>query len=161
MAEFVRTVEGRTILIVPKSSLTAKVPSKMPAFFNPAAKLNRDLSILAYSAFAASSGKKTFADSFTGIGARALRVAVEVPEVEQVYCNDINCVAIEAAKDAARLNSVTGRCHFSIDEVCKFLLKGDNEGSRYSIVDLDPFGTPARHVDCVLRSVLDGGLVAK
>ncbi|MDQ3853555.1 MAG: tRNA (guanine(10)-N(2))-dimethyltransferase [Thermoproteota archaeon] len=160
MAEFVRTVEGRTILMVPKSSLTAKVPSKMPAFFNPAAKLNRDLSILAYSAFVTSSGKKTFADSFAGIGARALRVAVEVPEVEQVYCNDINSVAIEAAKEAAALNSVTGRCHFSIEEVCKFLLKGDKEGDRYSIVDLDPFGTPARHVDCVLRSVLDGGLVS-
>ncbi|MDP8889141.1 MAG: tRNA (guanine(10)-N(2))-dimethyltransferase [Thermoproteota archaeon] len=160
MAEFVRTVEGRTTLLVPKSSLTAKVPSKMPAFFNPAAKLNRDFSILAYSAFVASSGKKTFADSFAGIGARALRVAVEVPEVEQVYFNDINCVAIEAAKEAARLNSVTGRCQFSIEEVCKFLLKGDKEGDRYSIVDLDPFGTPARHVDCVLRSVLDGGLVS-
>jgi tRNA (guanine26-N2/guanine27-N2)-dimethyltransferase len=160
MAEFVRIVEGRTMLMVPKSSLTAKVPSKTPAFFNPAAKLNRDLSILVYSAFAASSRKKTFADSFAGIGARALRVAVEVPEVEEVYCNDINCVAIEAAKEAARLNSVTGRCHFSIDEVCKFLLKGDEEGNRYSIVDLDPFGTPAKHVDCVLRSVLDGGLVS-
>jgi tRNA (guanine26-N2/guanine27-N2)-dimethyltransferase len=160
MAEFVRTVEGRTILMVPKSSLTNKVPSKMPAFFNPAAKLNRDLSILAYSAFVTSSGKKTFADSFAGIGARALRVAVEVPEVEQVYCNDINSVAIEAAKEAAALNSVTSRCHFSIEEVCKFLLKGDKEGDRYSIVDLDPFGTPARHVDCVLRSVLDGGLVS-
>jgi tRNA (guanine26-N2/guanine27-N2)-dimethyltransferase len=146
--------------MVPKSSLTAKVPSKTPAFFNTAAKLNRDLSILAYSAFAVSSGKKTFADSLAGIGARALRVAVEVPAVEQVYCNDINCVAIEAAKEAARLNSVTGRCHFSIDDVCKFLLKGDKEGDRYSIVDLDPFGTPARHVDCVLRSVLDGGLVS-
>ena len=160
MAEFVRTVEGRTMLMVPESSLTAKVPSKMPAFFNPAAKLNRDLSILAYSAFVASSGKKTFADSFAGIGARALRVAVEVPEVEQVYCNDINSVAIGAAKEAAALNSVTGRCHFSIEEVCKFLLKGDKDGDRYSIVDLDPFGTPARHVDCVLRSVLDGGLVS-
>jgi tRNA (guanine26-N2/guanine27-N2)-dimethyltransferase len=43
MAEFVRTVEGKTILIVPRSSLTDKVPSKIPAFFNPAAKLNRDL----------------------------------------------------------------------------------------------------------------------
>jgi tRNA (guanine26-N2/guanine27-N2)-dimethyltransferase len=160
MAEFVRIVEGRTMLMVPKSSLTAKVPSKTPVFFNPAAKLNRDLSTLAYSAFAASSRKKTFADSFAGIGARALRVAVEVPEVEQVYCNDINCVAIKAAKEAARLNSVTGRCHFSIDEVCKFLLKGDEDGNRYSIVDLDPFGTPAKHVDCVLRSVLDGGLVS-
>ena len=160
MAEFVRTIEGKTVLIVPKSSLTSKVPSKTPAFFNPAAKLNRDLSILAYSAFAASFGKKTFADSFTGIGARALRVAVEVPEVEQVYCNDINCIAIEAAKEAARLNSVIDRCHFSIDDVCKFLLKGDKEGDRYSIVDLDPFGTPARHVDCVLRSVVDNGLVS-
>jgi tRNA (guanine26-N2/guanine27-N2)-dimethyltransferase len=160
MAEFVKTVEGKTTLVVPKSSLTAKVPSKTPAFFNPAAKLNRDFSVLAYRAFVASSGKKTFADSFTGIGARALRVAVEVPEVEQVYCNDINPVAIEVAKEAAALNSVTGRCHFSIDEVCKFLLKGDKEGDRYSMVDLDPFGTPARHVDCVLRSVLDGGLAS-
>ncbi len=161
MAEFVRAVEGKTILIVPKSSLTAKVPSKIPAFFNPAAKLNRDLSILAYIAFSASSSvKKTFADSFTGIGARALRVAVEVPEVEQIYCNDINSIAIEAAKEAAKLNSVTGQCHFSTDDVCKFLLKGDKEDNRFSIVDLDPFGTPARHVDCVLRSVLDGGLVS-
>jgi tRNA (guanine26-N2/guanine27-N2)-dimethyltransferase len=160
MAEFVRTIEGRTILVVPESSIASKVPSKVPAFFNPAAKLNRDLSILAYSSFAASSGKKTFADSFTGIGARGLRVAVEVPAIEQVYCNDINGVAIEAAKEAANLNSVTGRCYFSVDEVCRFLVNGDKEGDRYSIVDLDPFGTPARYIDCVLRSVLDGGLVS-
>jgi tRNA (guanine26-N2/guanine27-N2)-dimethyltransferase len=161
MAEFVRTIEGRTILVVPESSIISKVPSKIPAFFNPAARLNRDLSILAYGAFASSSSrKKTFADSFTGIGARGLRVAVEVPTIEQVYCNDINGVAIEAAKEAAKLNSIAGRCYFSVDEVCKFLVNGDKEGDRYSIVDLDPFGTPARYIDCVLRSVLDGGLVS-
>jgi tRNA (guanine26-N2/guanine27-N2)-dimethyltransferase len=160
MADFLTTVEGRTMLVVPQSSLTAKVLSKMPAFFNPAAKLNRDLSILAYSAFAPSFGKRTFADSFTGIGARALRVAVEVPEIEQVYGNDINSIAIEAAKEAAKLNSVTDRCYFSIDEACKFLLKGDKGGDRFSIVDLDPFGTPAKHVDCMLRAILDGGLVS-
>jgi tRNA (guanine26-N2/guanine27-N2)-dimethyltransferase len=161
MADFVTTVEGRTVLVVPRSSLTTKVLSKMPAFFNPAAKLNRDLSLLAYRAFASSSGKKkTFADSFTGIGARALRVAVEVPQIEQVYGNDINSVAIESAKEAAKLNSVADRCHFSIDEVCKFLLRGDRRGDRYFIVDLDPFGTPAKHIDCMLRSTLDGGLVS-
>jgi tRNA (guanine26-N2/guanine27-N2)-dimethyltransferase len=44
--------------------------------------------------------------------------------------------------------------------VCKFLLHGDSEGERFGIVDLDPFGTPAKHVDCVLRAVLDGGLVS-
>lgn len=146
--------------MVPQSSLTEKVPPKTPAFFNPAARLNRDLSVLAYRAFAPSLGRKTFSDSFTGTGARALRVAVEVPEIEQVYGNDINSLAIEAAKEAAKINSVDDKCHFSIDEVCKFLLHGDSEGERFGIVDLDPFGTPAKHVDCVLRAVLDGGLVS-
>jgi tRNA (guanine26-N2/guanine27-N2)-dimethyltransferase len=158
--DFVRTVEGRTTFLVPQSSLTEKVPPKTPAFFNPAARLNRDLSVLAYRAFAPSLSRKTFADSFTGIGARALRVAVEVPEIEQVYGNDINPVAIETAKKATKINSVADRCHFSIDEVCKFLLHGDSDGERFGIVDLDPFGTPAKHIDCVLRAVLDGGLVS-
>jgi len=160
VAEFVRTVEGRTTFLVPQSSLTEKVPPKAPAFFNPAARLNRDLSMLAYRAYAPSLGHKTFADSFTGIGARGLRVAVEIPEIEQVYGNDANSIAIGAAKKAAKINSVEDKCHFSIDEVCKFLLHGDNDGERFGIVDLDPFGTPARHIDCVLRAVLDGGLIS-
>lgn len=147
-------------MLVPQSSLTEKVPPKTPAFFNPAAKLNRDLSILAYRAFAPSLSRKTFADSFTGIGARALRVAVEVPEIDQVYGNDINTIAIKQAEESAKINSVSEKCHFSIDEVCKFLLHGDSEGERFGIVDLDPFGTPAKHIDCVLRAVLDGGLIS-
>jgi tRNA (guanine26-N2/guanine27-N2)-dimethyltransferase len=160
VSNFVKTVEGRTTFLVPQSSLTAKVPPKKPAFFNPAAKLNRDLSILAYKALAPSLPAKTFADSFTGIGARALRVAVEVPEIEQVYGNDINPIAIEMAKESAIINSANNRCHFSIEEVCKFLLQGDREGERFGIVDLDPFGTPAKYVDCVLRAILDDGLVS-
>lgn len=159
-ADFVQIVEGRTTLLVPQSSLTEKVPPKTPAFFNPAAKLNRDLSVLAYRAYAPSLSRKTFADSFTGIGARALRVAVEVPEIDYVYGNDINAIAISQAEEAARANSVSNKCHFSINEVCKFLLHGDGEGERFGIVDLDPFGTPAKHIDCVLRSVLDGGLIS-
>jgi tRNA (guanine26-N2/guanine27-N2)-dimethyltransferase len=153
-------MEGITTILVPRSSLCAKVPPKTPAFFNPAAKFNRDLSILAYRAIAPSLPDKTFADSFTGVGARALRVAVEVPEIEYIYGNDINPIAIGAAKESAELNSVANKCYFSIDEVCRFLLHGDSKGERFGIVDLDPFGTPAKHIDCVLRAVLDRGLVS-
>src|SRR5215510_2753478 len=160
LASFVRTIEGGTTFLVPQSSLIERVPPKTPAFFNPAAKLNRDLSVLAYKAIAPQLSHATLADSFTGIGARALRVAVEVPKIEKVYGNDINSVAIEVAKEAAKINSVSDKCHFSIDEVCKFLSKGDGNGERFGIVDLDPFGTPAKHIDCVLRAVLDGGLVS-
>jgi tRNA (guanine26-N2/guanine27-N2)-dimethyltransferase len=157
---FVNTQEGGTILLVPPESLSSKVPPKTPAFFNPAARLNRDLSIIAYKAFLPSLASKTFADGFAGIGARALRVAAEIPEVDAVYANDINSIAIGAGREAAKLNKVEDRCHFSINEVCKFLLEGTREGERFGIVDLDPFGTPARHIDCVLRAVLDGGLVS-
>jgi tRNA (guanine26-N2/guanine27-N2)-dimethyltransferase len=160
MDGFVETMEGRTRLLVPELSLTAKVPPKVPAFFNPAAKQSRDLSILAYRAFAPRLKEKTLADGFTGIGARALRVAVEVPEIEQVFANDANPAAIEAARKSAELNGVSGKCRFSINEVCKFLMQGDDSEERFGIVDLDPFGTPARHVDCVLRAALDGGLVS-
>ncbi|HKU49500.1 MAG TPA: hypothetical protein VJP79_06095 [Nitrososphaera sp.] len=160
---FVQTTEGGTALLVPAESLTAKVPPKTPAFFNPVARLSRDLSITAYRAFLPSLIKeedRTFADGFAGIGARALRVAAEIPEMSAVYANDINATAIAAAEQAARLNSVADKCRFSINKVCKFLLQGTEAGDRFGIVDLDPFGTPARHVDCVLRAVLDGGLVS-
>lgn len=162
MEGFVETVEGRTRLLVPALSLTERVPLKVPAFFNPAAKLNRDLSIIAYRAFAPRlrAGEKTLADGFTGIGARALRVAVEVPEIEKIYGNDVNPTAIAAARRSAELNSVEKKCSFSVNEVCKFLLNGDDRGERFGIVDLDPFGTPAMHVDCVLRTVLDEGLIS-
>jgi tRNA (guanine26-N2/guanine27-N2)-dimethyltransferase len=160
--DFVEAVEGKTRLLVPRSSLSDKVPPKTPAFFNPSARLNRSMSILAYRAFARQLSKeRTFADSFTGVGARALRVAVEVPEIEHIYGNDLNPVAIDAAKKAADLNSIADRCTFSIAEVCKFLTDhATGDGGRFAIIDLDPFGTPAKYIDCLLRAVLDEGLVS-
>src|ERR671919_1601737 len=161
--EFLETVEGNTRLLVPAASLNSKVPSKTPAFFNPAGKFNRDISVLIYRTFSSEckQNTKSFADAFSGIGARALRVAVEVPGIENIYLNDINVLAIEAAKKAAELNGVTKRCYYSIDEVCKFLTQYSTiNGERFSIIDLDPFGTPAPSVDCVLRSILDGGLIS-
>lgn len=160
MEGFTQTVEGKTWLLVPPASLTERVPSKVPAFFNPAAKLNRDLSMLAYKAYVPKLKERTLADGFAGVGARALRAAVEVPGIDHVYGNDVNPTAIEAAKESALLNNVDSKCTFSINEVCKFLLNGNKEGERFGIVDLDPFGTPAMHTDCVLRAILDGGLIS-
>ena len=98
--EFLESVEGNTRLLVPAASLNKKTPPKTPAFFNPAPKLNRDISVLIYRTFISGSKEhaKSFADAFSGIGARALRVAVEVPGIENIYLNDINFIAIEAAK---------------------------------------------------------------
>jgi len=152
------TSEGITRLLVPSNSLTEKVPPRSPAFFNPNARLNRDLSMVAYKAYARESNNRTMADSLAGVGARSVRAAVEVKELEEVYINDANPIAIDMAKQSSRLNGVEGRCKFSINEVCKFLIEHSSKGSRFGIVDLDPFGTPAPYIDCALRAVSDEGL---
>ena len=102
--KFIETVEGKTRLLVPPESLTQRVPPKSPAFFNPLAKVNRNLSIMAYKAFIEGmNNDASFADSLCGIGARGLRVAVEVPGISQIYMNDINPIAIDYAKKSADL----------------------------------------------------------
>jgi tRNA (guanine26-N2/guanine27-N2)-dimethyltransferase len=191
--DLVSITEGKTKMLIPSISLRSKVATKRePVFFNFAAEFNRDISVIAYSSFLSnpSFGDQntknkqkairtniTMADSLCGTGVRGLRVAVEVPEVNHIYFNDVNPVAIDVAKKSAAINHVEDKCHFSVNEVCKFLLGGIGKitsasacntqkeksrttAQRFTIVDLDPFGSPAKYVDCVMRSVDDGGLIS-
>ena len=99
-------MEGTTKILVPEKSLDEKVPPKEPAFFNPAAKLNRDFSILAYSAFWENFDKpKIFLDGLAGLGARSLRVANEIPAVEAVVD-----IVMGIVNRKLYLNVFVGRC---------------------------------------------------
>lgn len=148
------------MLLVPSLSLTDNVPPKNPAFFNPNAKWNRDISMLVYRIQASTKYNKTFADSICGVGARGLRTSVEVPKIDTVYLNDLNPIAIDLAKESAKLNQVEGKCHFDSNDVCKFLNFEERDFRKFDIIDLDPFGSPSPYVDCVLRSVSDHGLIS-
>jgi len=158
--DFSRIKEGKTVLLVPRFSLSEKVPPKNPAFFNPNAKWNRDISMLVYKTHASSNNSRTFADSICGVGARGLRTAVEVPKIDTIFLNDLNPIAIEFAKESAKLNQVEDRCTFDINDVCKFLNFEEREFRKFDVVDLDPFGSPSPYVDCVLRSVSNRGLIS-
>jgi tRNA (guanine26-N2/guanine27-N2)-dimethyltransferase len=148
------------MLLVPSLSLTDNVPPKNPAFFNPNAKWNRDISMLVYRIQASTKYNKTFADSICGVGARGLRASVEVPKIDTVYLNDLNPIAIELAKESAKLNQVEGKCLFDSNDVCKFLNFEERDFRKFDIIDLDPFGSPSPYVDCVLRSVSNHGLIS-
>ncbi|MEM2923237.1 MAG: tRNA (guanine(10)-N(2))-dimethyltransferase [Candidatus Nitrosocaldus sp.] len=153
-------IEGSTRLLVPEASLVSDVPPKQPAFYNPAARVSRDVSIVAYNAFIKQVDEKSFADALAGLGARALRVAVEVKGIDEVYINDVNPIAVDIAKRASILNRIEHICRFSIDTACRFLAEHSTRGFRFGIVDVDPFGTPAPYVDCALRAIVDGGLIS-
>ena len=160
ISEITQTIEGTTKILVPSSSLTDKVPPRDPAFFNPRGKLNRDFSILAYSAFANDfDGPKIFLDGMSGIGARALRVGNEIKSIEKIIANDANPKAVEICSKGAALNNVTN-LETSNDEICRFFSSYSTKDSRGSIVDIDPFGSPAKYIDCALRATVHGGLVS-
>ena len=154
---FQEIIEGNTKLLVPKKSITEKVPPKKPAFFNPKAKLNRDFSIIAYGAFLKDfQGPKIFLEGLSGIGARGLRVAKEL-EIENIVINDLNPTALKIAEYSANLNSIKN-IEFSEKEVCRFLSNYSKKGQRGSIVDIDPFGSPAAFFDCGIRATMHGGI---
>lgn len=152
-------IEGNTKLIVPKKSITDKVPPKEPAFFNPKAKLNRDLSVIAYAAFLKNfEGPKIFLEGLSGLGARGLRVANEL-DVENVVINDLNPTALKIAEFSANLNNIKN-IEFSEKEVCKFFSNYSKKGERGSMTDVDPFGSPAAFFDCAIRATMHGGILS-
>lgn len=158
--EITTITEGRTKILVPRASIESKVPPMDVAFFNPRAKLSRDFSIIAYSAFIKKfQGPKTFLDSMSGVGARGLRVANEIKEIEQVYVNDLNPTALELGKKSAELNCLQNYTA-SEEETCRFLSSFSRKGMRAAIVDIDPFGSPVRHIDCGIRATVHGGILS-
>ena len=159
--EVVKVREGDTIILAPKSSVFSKIPAKLPAFYNPAAKLSRDVSLKIYSAYGTLLGfDVTFADALSGVGARGLRVAKECQKINRVYLNDLNPKAIELAKKAAELNGVSERCFFTTKDALVFLAEHSTPGSRFDIVDIDPFGSPLPYLPSALRAVKRGGLIS-
>ena len=155
--ELQEIIEGDTKLIVPKKSITDKVPPKEPAFFNPKARLNRDFSILAYAAFLKKfQGPKIFLEGLAGVGARGLRVANEL-KIDNLVINDLNPSALKMAEYSAGLNELEN-IEFSEKEVCRFLSNFSRKGERGSIVDIDPFGSPAAFFDCGIRATMHGGI---
>ena len=158
--KLVGITEGTTKILVPEKSLDEKVPPKEPAFFNPAAKLNRDFSILAYSAFWENFDKpKIFLDGLAGLGARSLRVANEITDVEAVVTNDINSEGLNIALDSMKLNEISN-LDISEKEICQFFGSYSKKGKRGSIVDVDPFGSPTKYFDCAIRATMHGGMLS-
>ncbi len=152
----IKHVEGKTKLIVPKRSLAEDPPPTSPVFFNPAASLNRDISVAVTSA----GGGTTFCDSLAGVGARGLRVAKEVERIEKVAMIDFNSKALRLAEKAAALNGVKRKCEFSITETCSYLYSRFGRDQKFDYVDVDPFGTPVRQLQAALSSTDDDGILS-
>ncbi len=150
--------EGGTELLVPEGAVSGRVPPRKPAFFNPRARRNRDMSVIACASFIRGfGGPKVFLDGMAGLGARSLRVANEAGSFEEVVINDLNPGALELARQSAEMNGLD--VTLSNEETCRFLAGRARSGKRGAIVDIDPFGSPAKFLDCAVRATAHKGLL--
>ena len=148
--------EGSTDLFVPAESLHAKDPKTFPAFFNPAARVNRDVSV----AVSATTRPGTFLDALAGIGARGVRIANEASKGVTVTLVEFNEASAAIARKNAKRNGVEKRCSIVREESNAYLHSRFGRLERYDAVDIDPFGTPAPYVQGALSAAADGGVVS-
>jgi tRNA (guanine26-N2/guanine27-N2)-dimethyltransferase len=146
-------VEGRARVLLPLQTESAS-----GVFFNPKMNLNRDLAILFVSSHFSSSGQLRVCDPMTASGVRAIRYALETPNVLSVLAADNEHRTIEFARATVRLNELETRIDVVESEANLLLL--NHVAERFSVIDLDPFGSPAPFFENALRATLDGGVIA-
>ncbi len=154
-------MEGKARIAVPKYS-GKDVSSRMPVFYNPVMKSNRDITVLLLAAAAKKYGirKWRIADPMAATGVRGIRMLLELgtKNVEMIRMNDYSAAAVALMKKNLRLNKIRPGEKVAVEntEANKFLL--NSKGFNY--VDIDPFGYPGIFLDAAVKKTSHNGILA-
>ena len=147
--------EGRVEVEVPSASAVRRrgpASREAPVFYNQATELGRDASVAVLRAVGREGWRAL--DGLAGSGVRGIRYAVEGPVGLEVTLNDADPLAAAlCARNAAR-NGVAGA------RVTQRRLEPLLAEERFDLVDIDPFGSPARFLAGGVRAVRRGGILA-
>ena len=149
--------EATTQIIAPVQKV---VDRKMPVFYNPVMKLNRDFSVMAINAI-----KKTglkIGLPLAGSGIRAIRLIKETQpkKIESIYVNDKKENYKEYFEKNIEINE------FSDEEKNKLSIFNEDANSfmmqnkPFDYLDIDPFGTPNPFLDSAVRAIRSEGILA-
>lgn len=135
--------EGSTSVEVPVPDENSGFPPASAAvFYNPAMRMNRDITVAAVACF--SGDDYTYLDALSASGIRGIRVAKEVGI--DATMSEWDDASFELIKRNIALNNLTN---------CTAIKRNANVvmlDSSFDIVDLDPFGSPAPFLDAASRS---------
>jgi len=137
--------EGTTTLLVH----TGKVSKKLPVFYNPIMKLNRDLGILLVQQYP----QMEVLDLLSASGARAVRLAKET-KCKSITANDWEKKAVALIKKNAKTNKVT----ITVENKDANVLLAQSKGWDY--IDIDPYGSPNPYLDQAVQHLRRKGILA-
>ncbi len=140
--------EGSTDVFVPvHDPATSFPPSSALVFYNPRMELSRDINVACMMAFTGNISEArnyTYLDAMAASGIRGIRVANEANL--SVTLNDFHPLAYKLIERNVRYLNV--RAEVTNEDANVVMSQ-----RRFSIIDIDPFGTPASFIDAACRSV--------
>ena len=120
-----------------------------------------DASCAAASEMAASTEPFKVLDAMSATGLRALRYALEVPEVDSITANDLDAHAVDAIRSNIELCKIPdGKIEAVQSDAVSLMLSRAGSGDLFDMIDLDPFGSPAALLSSALHALKPGGMLA-
>ncbi|KAL9062198.1 MAG: hypothetical protein Q9157_009136, partial [Trypethelium eluteriae] len=100
-------------------------------------------------------------DALSATGLRALRYAKELPFDTVVTANDMSKDATASIKQNIKHNGLEDRIAISTANAQAYMytLAGNDDGTKYDVVDLDPYGTAVPFLDAAVQALKSGGLL--
>ena len=144
----------------------AKVVSKdLPVFYNPAMKVNRDLTILLLTAIEDS--RIRACDALAGTGVRTVRMLMELPtdKLQTLVSNDANPKFPLMLRKNLGQNKLQTKLQTKITAQCLIVKNQDAcrmllESKGFDYIDIDPFGTPNPFLDAAIKRLSRTGILA-
>jgi tRNA (guanine26-N2/guanine27-N2)-dimethyltransferase len=146
--------EGKAKIKIYPSTIISK---KMEVFYNPAMKLNRDISVLLLNSL--KKKELQIALPLAGTGIRGIRFLLELKKglIKNIHLNDANSSAVNLIKSNLKMNKLNGsKIQVTHNDANQFLL----QSTGFDYIDIDPFGTPNPFLDCAVRRLSRRGILA-
>lgn len=143
--------EESAIIEIPEET---KISKKLEVFYNPAMKLNRDLSIILLNAV--ENKQMKIADIMAGTGVRSIRFLKELKKnkIKSIAINDLN--SIKKIKNNLKLNKIKNKVTLSSKDANEFLM----QSSGFDYIEIDPFGSPNDFLDSSIKRMARNGILA-
>ncbi|MBN2112334.1 hypothetical protein JW707_04530 [Candidatus Woesearchaeota archaeon] len=154
MSQFEKIAEGKALVFVPKEK---KVSKKLPVFYNPAMKLNRDVSVLLLNSLDKKDMQIALPLAGTGIRGARLFLELKKGKIKSLNINDYSENAARIIRQNLKLNKIkTKKITITRKDANMFLL----ESSGFDYIDIDPFGTPNYFLDSAVKRLARDGILA-
>ncbi|KAL5004264.1 hypothetical protein ScPMuIL_017720 [Solemya velum] len=98
-------------------------------------------------------------EGLSASGLRSMRFGLEVPGVKEVVSNDFDRTAVEFIERNIQKNGLEGIVRSNCDDAAMVMYQNKHPKTRFDVIDLDPYGSPAPFLDAAVQAVKDGGLL--